>query len=143
MEQDFLQKYRNAQKHYLETAKKELRNGDKCSHWIWFIFPQLYGLGSSYPCELYGIRGLGEAKAYIHHPILKERLLEITQALLEVEKNHILDIVDRPDDLKIRSCMTLFLEADPSCELFQKVLDKYYHGKKDGRTLSMLSREKV
>jgi len=138
-----LDRFMDAQHSMYELALSEIRNGKKENHWIWFIFPQLYGLGSSYPCELYGIRGLGEAKAYIHHPILKERLLEITQALLEVEKNHILDIVDRPDDLKIRSCMTLFLEADPSCELFQKVLDKYYHGKKDGRTLSMLSREKV
>lgn len=137
-----LNRFMDAQSSTYEIALQEIKNGRKQSHWIWFIFPQLQGLGSSYMSKMYAIKDLNEAKAYLDHAILKERLLEITQAVLDVQKKDILDIMGYPDDKKLKSCMTLFLEADPTCQLFQEVLDKYYKGQKDIHTLSILDHQR-
>ena len=120
-----------------ETALGEIRRGCKTSHWIWYVFPQLYGLGYSSTANYYGIQNLQEAREYMQHPVLGSRLVEISQALYE-QKGPINYILPSPDDLKVCSCMTLFREASPETDIFQKVLDKFYNGKPDRRTLGML-----
>ena len=121
-----------------EEALSEIRNGHKDSHWIWYIFPQLKELGISGRARFYGIRDLDEAKEYLAEPTLRARLLEISRALLDLPGNDPRKVMDPPDDLKLRSCMTLFAAADPGCPVFQQVLDKYYNGEPDQRTLSLL-----
>jgi uncharacterized protein (DUF1810 family) len=122
-----------------ESALSEIRNGQKQGHWIWYIFPQLYGLGRSSTSQYYAIRDLDEAKAYLNNKVLRERLIEISEALLSVDRD-IRQIMWSPDDLKVRSCMTLFREADPSIDVFQQVIDKFFDGKPDHRTLRLLER---
>lgn len=134
-----LQRFINAQEYNYDLALSEIRNGKKLSHWIWYIFPQIAGLGRSSMCATYGIKGLEEAKAYLSHPILKQRLEEISLALLELPSNNPVIVMGRPDDKKLCSCMTLFLEADPSNKIFSKVLDKYFDGKKDNATIKILN----
>ena len=134
-----LERFIKAQQSYCgyDTAFTEIKRGRKLSHWIWYIFPQLKGLGSSYSSIFYGIASLDEAKAYLQNDILRERLIEISNALLKNDKD-IVDIVGDIDALKIRSSMTLFHCADSSIDVFQKVLDKFYDGRKDMRTLNLL-----
>lgn len=134
-----LERFIKAQQSYCgyDTAFTEIKRGRKLSHWIWYIFPQLKGLGSSYSSIFYGIASLDEAKAYLQNDILRERLIEISNALLKHDKD-IVDIVGDIDALKIRSSMTLFHCADSSIDVFQKVLDKFYDGRKDMRTLNLL-----
>lgn len=123
-----------------EQALSEIRRGRKVSHWIWYIFPQMKGLGHSGTSEYYGIGSLDEAKQYLQNQRLCERLIEISEALLEQE-GRIESIVGYVDALKVRSCMTLFREADSDLEVFGKVLDKFYHGRPDERTLEILKRQ--
>ena len=134
-----LERFIKAQQSYCgyDTAFTEIKRGRKLSHWIWYIFPQLKGLGSSYSSIFYGIASLDEAKAYLQNDVLRERLIEISNALLKHDKD-IVDIVGDIDALKIRSSMTLFHCADSSIDVFQKVLDKFYDGRKDMRTLNLL-----
>jgi uncharacterized protein (DUF1810 family) len=120
-----------------ETALAELRAGRKRSHWMWFVFPQLDGLGSSPTARAYAISGLTEAQAYLSHPVLGPRLAECCSALLGVQGN-ISGIMGYPDDLKLRSSMTLFAAAADDPAPFQQVLDRYYDGP-DERTLALLS----
>ncbi|MDO4483513.1 MAG: DUF1810 domain-containing protein [Clostridia bacterium] len=122
------------------TALGEIRRGRKTSHWIWYIFPQLRGLGSSEYAWFFGINGLAEAKQYAAHPLLYPRLIEITRALLAVPETRIDRIVGYPDDRKVRSCMTLFEAVCPHEPLFGQVLDKYYAGRRDGKTLEMIEK---
>lgn len=122
-----------------ESALSEIRNGQKQGHWIWYIFPQLAGLGRSSTSQYYAIRDLEEAKAYLNNKVLRERLIEISEALLSVDRD-IRQIMWSPDDLKVRSCMTLFREADPSIDVFEQVIDKFFDGKPDHRTLRLLER---
>ena len=122
------------------AALAEIRNGRKVSHWIWYIFPQLKGLGYSNMSQYYGIDGIGEARAYLADPVLRANLLEISGELLKLESCDPLAIMGSPDDKKLRSSMTLFAEAEPECEVFVQVLEKYFGGRKDGRTLGMLRR---
>ena len=103
------------------------------------MFPQIQGLGYSSTAQYYAIRNLEEAKAYLQHPILRERLLEISGALLSLNTNSASEVFGWPDDMKLRSSMTLFAEAEPECEVFQKVLDQYFGGRKDENTLSILA----
>ena len=105
---------------------------------IYYIFPQLHGLGKSSNSVFYGIRGPGEAKAYLLHPVLKSRLLEISKALLELETNDPRAVMGTPDNLKLRSCMTLFEAVAEDSTVFSQVLEKYYHGRRDRETLRML-----
>lgn len=134
-----LERFLKAQEDAYETALGEIRAGRKRSHWIWYIFPQIAGLGRSGTAQYYAIRDLAEAKAYLQEPTLRRRLLEISQALLELETSDASRVMGWPDDLKLKSSMTLFDAAEPECRVFQSVLDKYFHGEKDQRTLEILA----
>lgn len=121
-----------------QRALSEIKNGKKVSHWMWYIFPQIKGLGRSSISEYYGIQDLNEAKAYLADPILGKHLIEICEALLSLDTNDATEVMGRPDDRNLKSSMTLFDAATESLDVFQMVLDKYYQGKKDYRTLRML-----
>lgn len=133
-----LSRFIKAQERDYEAALSEIRSGHKRSHWIWYIFPQVKGLGFSSTSEFYGIDGLEEAKAYIENDVLRERLIEISEALLGLESSDAGDVMGYPDDLKLRSSMTLFAEAAPEIDVFQRVLDKFFDGKKDQRTIELI-----
>jgi len=115
-------------------AIAQLRRGRKTGHWIWWIFPQIEGLGETETTRYYAIASLDEARAFFAHPVLGARLLECARALLATEGLTVGDIFDHPDDLKLRSCMTLFLRAAPDESVFQQVLDKYFGGGADEAT---------
>lgn len=127
--QDFYSQYK--------TALEEIRNGRKRSHWMWFVFPQLKGLGHSYNADYYGVAGADEALAYWQHPVLGKRLREITEALLLLDGLSARQIFGEVDAMKLRSSMTLFWNVTGE-ELFRKVLDKYYEGEMCDSTLEML-----
>ena len=122
------------------TALSEIKNGRKESHWIWYIFPQLKELGYSSTAKYYGIEDRGEAEAFIKDDLLRERLIEISEALMFLESNNPTDVMGYPDDLKLRSCMTLFNIVAPEIDVFGKVLDKFYSGRTDDRTVELLSK---
>ncbi len=136
-----LERFVKAQENTYDTALKEIQNGQKKTHWLWFIFPQLVGLGSSYYANYYGISGLEEAQAYMQHELLRSRLLEISNALLKVDEN-IIDIFGYPDCFKLQSSMTLFFLVDSFIPVFQEVLEKFYEGKRDEVTLKLLYNKK-
>ena len=138
---DRLERFIEPQEQDYEQALKEIRNGRKVSHWIWYIFPQLRGLGKSYMSDYYGIRDLDEAKAFLQDPYLGKHLQKISEALLNLDNDNATQIMGRPDDMKLKSSMTLFACADPENAVFEKVLEKFYNGHKDGRPLKMLSKE--
>ena len=135
-----LSRFLEAQKNSYDTALREIRAGRKRSHWMWYIFPQIRGLGYSAMAQHYAIRDLGEAREYVQHPVLGPRLIEISEALLALDESDPRRVMGSPDDLKLRSCMTLFQSAAPDQPVFGKVLDKFYGGQPDGRTLEILSR---
>ena len=134
-----LSRFHHAQKSAYETALSEIRAGRKRSHWIWYIFPQIQGLGFSSTAQYYAIEDLKEARAYLQDPVLRDRLVEISNALLALDSSDPSVVMGYPDDLKLRSSMTLFALADPDCRVFQDVLDKYYDGKRDERTVAIVS----
>lgn len=134
-----LERFLKGQARNYESALREIREGCKRSHWMWYVFPQIQGLGFSSTAQYYAIRDIGEARAYLQHPVLRERLLEISNALLALDTHNASEVFGWPDDLKLRSSMTLFAEAEPECDVFQKVLDQYFQGRKDERTLEILS----
>jgi uncharacterized protein (DUF1810 family) len=117
-----------------ERALAELRDGRKTSHWMWFVFPQIAGLGHSEMSRRYAIASLEEARAYLDHPVLGPRLLECCQALLSHSGKSAEQILGAIDALKLRSSMTLFLRADPESQVFQQVLDHYFKGEADVAT---------
>ena len=119
-------------------ALEEIREGRKQSHWMWYIFPQIAGLGLSSTSRFYAIEDLDEARAYMQHPMLGAHMIEICDALLGLSANDAEDVMGYPDDLKLRSSMTLFSKAVPSVKIFQQVLDKYFDGKMDQKTLEKL-----
>lgn len=121
-----------------EGALREICSGRKESHWMWFIFPQMKGLGHSFMAEHYGLSGLEEARAYAAHPMLGARLREITGALLTLPDQPPERILGWTDAMKLRSCMTLFAHAAPEEALFRQVLERYYGGMEDERTLALL-----
>ena len=133
-----LQRFKDAQELDYQQALAEIRAGRKRSHWIWYVFPQLQGLGHSAMCVRYGIRGMGEAEAYLADDTLRHRLVEISQALLELGGNDPVVVMGVIDALKLRSCMTLFSQASNADPVFQAVLDKYYDGEPDPLTLELL-----
>jgi uncharacterized protein (DUF1810 family) len=133
-----LERFIKAQENSFETALQEIKNGCKRSHWMWFIFPQIRGLGRSAMAERYGICGIDEAKAYFAEPTLGTRLIQISEALLELPNNNATEIFGSPDDMKLKSCMTLFAAADSTSSVFQFVLDKYFAGQRDDKTLNLL-----
>lgn len=134
-----MERFLNAQQYNYAQALQEIRNGRKYSHWIWYIFPQLAELGRSQTAVYYGIKDIDEAKRYLENDTLRKRLLEISEALLSVDDTAV-NILGSIDAKKVKSCMTLFHEADPSVEIFTKVIDKFYDGKFDNRTLEILGR---
>ena len=124
-----------------EQALKEIKAGRKRSHWIWFIFPQHKGLGFSYRSQYYGIEDLDEAKSYLAHDVLGARLVEISEALLQLSENDPLVVMGgSPDDMKLKSSMTLFALASGGVSVFHRVLKKFFAGKMDDRTLRILSK---
>lgn len=137
-----LERFIKAQERDYETALEEIRRGRKRSHWIWYIFPQITGLGFSSMSQYYGIASIKEAKAYMENACLRDRLLEISEALLALESNDPGNVMGYPDDLKLCSSMTLFAEAAPEEKTFQAVLDKYFDGRKDQRTLQILESQR-
>ncbi|MGZ5196993.1 MAG: DUF1810 domain-containing protein [Kaistella sp.] len=136
-----LQKFLDAQDGIYETALQELRTGKKKSHWMWFILPQLLGLGRSATAQFYGISGLSEAKAYLAHPILGFRIRETVAVLLQQNHYDAYLIFGSPDDLKLKSCLTLFAIAEEEKNnIFRKALEVYFQGISDPRTVEMLNR---
>lgn len=136
-----LERFVKQQEHSYQRAYEELSQGEKQSHWMWWIFPQIVGLGMTETSIEYSIKSMAEAKAYLKHPVLGKRIREISELILTIKENNASIVFGYPDDLKLRSSMTLFLEAsdtDKDRELFQKVLDKYFSGKVDTRTLAIL-----
>jgi len=134
-----LERFVSAQRGSYETALKELRNGQKVSHWMWFVFPQVAGLGSSAMADRYAIRSRREALAYLAHPVLGPRLVECSNALLQLKGRTAEEVMGYPDDLKLRSSMTLFAAVSPADSPFQKVLETYFSGVPDNRTTAFLA----
>lgn len=133
-----MERFLKAQQNSYSQALKEIRNGRKYSHWIWYVFPQLAELGRSQTAKYYGIKGIDEAKQYLENDTLRERLIEISEALFSVDDTAV-NILGSIDAMKVKSCMTLFHVAEPSTEIFKKVIDKFYDGKFDDRTLYILN----
>lgn len=137
-----LDRFLIAQQTYYRTALQEIKSGQKRSHWMWFIFPQITGLGYSETARYYAIQDMDEAKAYLADYTLRSNLIEISEALLQVDSNDAAAVMGWPDNLKLKSSMTLFALAEPECEVFQKVLDKFFGGKMDQKTVEILEKEK-
>ena len=133
-----LDRFVEAQAGDYERALAELRSGRKRSHWMWYVFPQLAGLGFSPTSRRYAIKSLAEARAYLAHPVLGPRLIECVQAALDVEGRSAHEIFGSPDDMKLKSCATLFACVSPAGSLFERLLDKYFGGERDGKTLRLL-----
>ena len=144
-----LTRFKKAQERDYETALAEIRAGEKQSHWMWYIFPQLDGLGFSEISHYYGIKGIEEAQAYLADDMLRSHLLEISESLLALESNNATQVMGYPDDLKLKSSMTLFLLAsghnakyDKEARMFTSVLKKFFAGEMDGQTVEMTRKEK-
>jgi|SRR6185503_11173689 len=132
------ERFVKAQEHDYAVALSELRNGRKRGHWMWYIFPQIAGLGFSDMSRHYAIKDLQEATAYLSHPVLGKRLAEISAALLSLPGNDARAIFGSPDDLKLRSSMTLFALVPAADPVFETVLKKFFDGQKDLSTLQLL-----
>jgi uncharacterized protein (DUF1810 family) len=135
---DDLSRFVQAQETEYKTALSEVRAGRKRSHWMWYIFPQIAGLGSSEMSRHYAIKSRADAEAYLKHPVLEPRLVEICEAVLGVDGRSAHDIFGSPDDMKLRSCATLFAAVSPPGSVFERVLQKYFRGEPDGQTLRLL-----
>ncbi|GEO08496.1 DUF1810 domain-containing protein [Segetibacter aerophilus] len=136
-----LKRFVDAQEGDYKRALLEIKNGRKRSHWMWYIFPQVEGLGFSETSKLYGIKDMAEAREFLSHPVLGSRLLEICNELLKLNSNDAHAIFGSPDDMKLQSSMTLFNSLNTN-DVFQQVLDKFYNGEKDNKTLQILERKK-
>ena len=136
-----LKRFLDAQATTYDRALAELKAGQKRSHWIWYIFPQYRGLGFSAMSQKYAIQSLDETSAYLAHPILGDRLLECTTAVLGITGRSAYKIFGSPDDLKLRSCATLFAVVSPADSLFVQLLDRFYQGQRDTKTLQLLGLE--
>ena len=133
-----LQRFVEAQGGVYDQALAEIRSGRKRSHWMWYVFPQFAGLGMSATSQLYAIQSLGEADAYLAHSVLGPRLVECAEALLAIGGRSALEIFGSPDDMKLRSCATLFASVSPEASVFHRVIDKYFDGQPDERTLALM-----
>lgn len=134
-----LQRFLDAQEPVFEEACRELRGGRKRTHWMWFIFPQIKGLGRSPMAEKFAISSQEEARAYLDHPVLGPRLRECARLVSSIDERSIEDIFEYPDYMKFRSSMTLFAQVAPDKEVFNNCLRKYFNGKPDPQTLARLS----
>ena len=136
---DDLDRFVTAQDRVIDRVRDELRRGRKTSHWMWFVFPQIAGLGSSAMSQRFAIRSLDVARAYLAHPVLGARLVECVGLLLDVEGKSAHDILGSPDDMKFHSCLTLFAEVAAD-DIFRRALEKYFAGRDDAATLDLLDR---
>lgn len=134
-----LSRFLDAQQPVYSKVVAELKAGSKASHWMWFIFPQIDGLGMSAMAKRYAIGNLEEARAYLADPVLGARLKECVNLLLQVQGRSAAEIMGAPDDIKLRSCATLFREASAADSIFQRLLDKYFEGDPDPATLKLLT----
>ncbi len=135
-----LQRFLDAQQGSYEQALMEIQSGKKKTHWMWFIFPQISGLGFSETSKFYAIRDKEEAEDYLKHPVLGKRLIEICRALLDLADNHANRIFGSTDEMKLKSSMTLFASLNNTDPVFQFVLDKFFNGLTDKKTLEILER---
>jgi uncharacterized protein (DUF1810 family) len=133
-----LTRFVDAQRAVYPNVLEELRDGRKRSHWMWFIFPQLAGLGRSETARFYAISGAAEAHAYLHNPLLSARLLECTRTVLEHSNRSAAYMFGSPDDMKLRSCMTLFATIAPEHTCFQDVLNRFFEGQPDAKSIALL-----
>jgi uncharacterized protein (DUF1810 family) len=134
-----LERYIKAQASIYPRALGELKRGHKQSHWMWYVFPQIAGLGHSAMSHSYAIQSVEEAREYLAHPVLGARLRECCQAVMALEGRSAHEIFRSPDDLKFRSCLTLFAQAAPEETLFRDLLERYFGGKADAATLELLA----
>lgn len=134
-----LKRFLDAQAISYERALGELKAGRKRSHWMWYIFPQYRGLGLSFTSKCYAIHNLAEARAYLAHPVLGDRLRECTTTVLQIARRSAREIFGSPDDLKFRSCATLFAVASPADGVFVQALERFYDGERDPKTLELLA----
>lgn len=137
-----LNRFLEAQATTYQQALSEIKSGRKRSHWMWFIFPQLQGLGYSETARYYAIQDMEEARLYLQHSVLGPRLIEISEAMLQVEGKTASQILGSPDDLKLKSSMTLFAALPAAAPIFRAVLEKYYDGEEDEKTLQLLGPER-
>jgi uncharacterized protein (DUF1810 family) len=135
-----LNRFVKAQASNYEQALAEIRQGRKRSHWMWYIFPQYAGLGFSATSQHYAIKSLAEAEAYLQHPILGARLVECAEAALRLEGQSAYEVFGSPDDMKLRSCATLFAQVSPAGSVFHQLLDQYFQGEPDMKTLELIGR---
>ena len=135
-----LTRFVQAQERDYQQAIAEIRSGRKRSHWMWYIFPQFEGLGFSATSQQYAINSIAEAEAYLQHPVLGPRLLECARATLGLEGPSAAEVFGSPDDMKLRSCATLFASVSPAGSVFEQLLDKYFGGQRDEKTLELLGR---
>lgn len=136
-----LSRFVEAQAEAYEQALAEIRSGRKQSHWMWYIFPQFDGLGFSSTSKRYSIKSIAEAKAYLSHPVLGPRLSECAEATLGIEGRSAFEVFGSPDDMKLRSCATLFGYVSSDGSVFDRLLDKYFQGERDGKTLRLVGIE--
>lgn len=134
-----LSRFLDAQEQSYKAALNEIKKGRKQSHWMWYIFPQISGLGFSSTSRHYALKDLVEATSYLQHPVLGSRLQEITEVLLSLPEKNATQIFGSPDDLKLKSSMTLFMQVSGASPIFEDVLKKYFNGSSDLRTLTILS----
>jgi len=135
-----LARFLNAQERDYAQALSEIRSGRKRSHWMWYVLPQFEGLGFSSTSRLYAIKSVAEAEAYLAHPILGPRLAEIATAALSIEGRSASEVFGSPDDMKLRSCATLFAAVSPAGSVFEQLLDRFFGGERDAATLRLLAR---
>lgn len=138
--QSSLQRFLDAQATDYQQALAEIKNGRKRSHWMWYIFPQIQGLGFSETSRYYGIKDAAEATAFLAHPVLGSRLVDICQELLGLQSSDATSIFGSPDDVKLKSSMTLFAALPDANPVFQQVLDKFFSGEKDAKTLQIIGK---
>jgi uncharacterized protein (DUF1810 family) len=140
-DQHDLARFVDAQAGDYDQALAEIRRGRKTSHWMWYVFPQIDGLGFSSMSRRYSIKSVAEARAYLDHPLLGPRLVECSEAAMSVEGRSASEIFGSPDDMKLKSCATLFASVTPPDSVFARLLDRYFKGERDGKTLQLLGTE--
>jgi uncharacterized protein (DUF1810 family) len=138
-----LERFVQAQEPDFSQALSEIKSGRKSSHWMWYIFPQIEGLGSSWTSRRYSVKSVEEAKAYLSHPVLGPRLVECAKAVVDVQGRSALEIFGSPDDLKLRSCATLFASVSSEGSVFREIIDKYFGGQPDERTLRLIGKPRT
>lgn len=138
-----LARFLEAQERDYAQALSEIRSGRKRSHWMWYVFPQFEGLGFSETSRRYAIKSVAEAEAYLADPILGSRLVEIAGAALAIDGRSASEIFGSPDDMKLRSCATLFAAISPAGSVFEQLLDRFFGGERDDATLRLLARTSI